>query len=64
MRVADEHLAEINTQGYTLVPGFLADDELEAAQACLWDEFPRRDKMAWPDQAQHPGFVTPYRTED
>ena len=41
MRVVDEHLSEIRTRGYTLVPGFLADDELGAAQACLWDEFPR-----------------------
>ena len=41
MRVTDEHLSEIRTRGYTLVPGFLADDELGAAQACLWDEFPR-----------------------
>jgi len=64
MCVADEQLDEIRTQGYTLVPGFLTDDELGAAQACLWDEFPRRDKMAWPDQAQHPESVTPHRTED
>ncbi len=41
MHVGDTHLDEIRTQGYTLVPGFLDDDELAAAQASLWDEFPR-----------------------
>ena len=40
MRVADEALDEIRTQGYTVVPRFVADDELASAQACLWDEFP------------------------
>lgn len=41
MRVADEALDEIRTQGYTVVPRFIADDELASAQAWLWDEFPR-----------------------
>jgi len=55
MRVADEHLSDIRTQGYTLVPRFLADDELGAAQACLWDEFPRpADYFA--DPSAHPRY--------
>jgi len=55
MRVADEHLSEIRTRGYTLVPGFLADDELGAAQGCLWDEFPRpADYFA--DPSAHPRY--------
>ena len=40
MRAADEALDEIRTPGYTVVPRFVADDELASAQACLWDEFP------------------------
>ena len=40
MRVADEALDEIRTQGYTVVPRFVADDELASAQACLWHQFP------------------------
>lgn len=43
MRVGDDHLDEIRSQGYTLVPGFLGGEELAAAQDCLWDEFPRPD---------------------
>ena len=55
MRVGDDHLDEIRTQGYTLVPGFLDDDELAAAQSCLWDEFPRpADYFA--DPSAHPRY--------
>jgi len=55
MRVADKHLSEIRTRGYTLVPGFLADDELGAAQACLWDECPRPAGY-FADPSAHPRY--------
>jgi hypothetical protein len=44
MRVGDDHLDEIRSQGYTLVADFLDDEELTAAQHCLWHEFPRPDE--------------------
>jgi len=56
MRVADEHLSEIRTRGYTLGPGFLADDDLGAAQACLWDEFPRPADYFADPSAHHRDF--------
>jgi len=56
MRVAGEHLSEIRTRGYTLGPRFLADDELGAAQACLWDEFPRPADYFADPSAHHCDF--------
>jgi hypothetical protein len=41
MRVDDEKLDELRTQGYTIIPGFLASDELAAAQEALWLLFPK-----------------------
>ena len=41
MRVSDATLAEVRERGFSLVEGFLADEELAAAQEALWLHFPR-----------------------
>lgn len=41
MRVPDHHIEEFHRQGFTIVPGFLADDELAAAREALWRIYPR-----------------------
>ena len=43
MRVPDSTLDEIRTRGFSLLRGFLAPDELAAAQEALWRHFPRPD---------------------
>lgn len=54
MRIPDEALAEIDTKGFTIVEGFLADDELAAAQEGVWDHHPRpEDYFADPDAHRH-----------
>jgi hypothetical protein len=40
MRVPDESLVELESQGFTIVPGFLSDREVLAARAALWDVYP------------------------
>jgi hypothetical protein len=40
MRVSDSHLDELRTEGFTVVEGFLEQDELSAAQAQLWNSYP------------------------
>lgn len=40
MRITDEQLAAIDERGFAIVEGFLARDELAAAQACLSQNFP------------------------
>lgn len=44
MRVPDRSLRELREQGYTMVEGFLAPDELKAAQDALWLHFPRPEE--------------------
>lgn len=56
MRVGDQHLDEIRQRGYTVMTGFLGDLELAAAQACLWDEFPRPDDY-FAEPAAHPRYA-------
>src|SRR5271166_5042406 len=72
MRVPDASLDEVRAQGYTLLEGFLAGDELEAAQAALWRHFPTPDDY-FADPAQHAGYAAsqfagveefPYRSWD
>jgi hypothetical protein len=43
MRVSDEALQQLETEGYVIVPGFLNADELAAARAGLWRVFPHPD---------------------
>jgi Phytanoyl-CoA dioxygenase (PhyH) len=41
VRLSDATLDEVREQGFALVEGFLAPDELKAAQEALWLHFPR-----------------------
>lgn len=41
MRVPERNLQELQQQGFTIVPGFLAPDEVEAAREALWLHYPR-----------------------
>jgi hypothetical protein len=41
VRLSDATLDEVRDQGFALVEGFLATDELKAAQEALWLHFPR-----------------------
>jgi ectoine hydroxylase-related dioxygenase (phytanoyl-CoA dioxygenase family) len=51
MRVPDKNLAEIWDQGFTVVEGFLDKETLAAAQAALWEIYPRpEDYFADPDK--------------
>ena len=50
VRVPDVNLQELRTDGFTVLPGFLNDDELQTAQMSLWEQFPRpEDFFADPD---------------
>jgi hypothetical protein len=50
VRVSDAELAEVRDRGYTLVEGFLDPETLRAAQAALWELYPRpADYFAEPD---------------
>ena len=40
MRVPDTALDEVRDQGFAIIEGFLAPDELKAAQQALWRHFP------------------------
>src|SRR3984957_2918666 len=40
MRVPDATLAEVRERGFSLLEGFMSDDELTAAQDALWLHFP------------------------
>jgi hypothetical protein len=40
MHLPDASLQQLESDGFTIVPGFLADDELRLAQAALWDVYP------------------------
>ena len=44
MRVPDATLDEVREQGFSLLEGFLAPDELEAAHDALWKHFPDPDE--------------------
>jgi Phytanoyl-CoA dioxygenase (PhyH) len=54
VRVPDATLDELRTRGFSLLPGFLAPDELAAAQEALWRHFPRPDDyFADPEAEPH-----------
>jgi hypothetical protein len=44
MRVPDDALDQVRRQGYAIVEGVLAPDELRAAQDALWLHFPRPEE--------------------
>jgi hypothetical protein len=51
VRIADATLDEIRERGFALVEGFLAPDELQAAQQALWLHFPKpEDYFSEPDK--------------
>jgi hypothetical protein len=74
MRVPDATLDEVRHRGFSLLEGFLAPDELEAAQDALWRHFSRPDDyFADPTQPQHARYAAgqfagveefPYRSWD
>jgi hypothetical protein len=74
MRVPDATLDEVRHQGFSLLEGFLAADELTAAQDALWRHFPRpADYFADPTEPQHARYARsqfagveefPYRSWD
>ena len=74
MRVPDATLDEVRHQGFSVFPGFLAPDELEAAQNALWKHFPTPESyFADPITPEHARFAEsqfagveefPYRSWD
>jgi hypothetical protein len=57
MRISDHHVEEFFRQGFTLVPNFLADDELAAACESLWRIYPRPDEY-FADPGAYPELRT------
>src|SRR5205809_641005 len=54
MRVPDAALDELRDEGFTLVEGFLATDELAEAQEGLWLEYPRPEEyFSAPEKYEH-----------
>ena len=57
MKVPDRSVAELREQGFTVVEGFLAADELAAAQEALWLHYPRpEDLFADPSAPAHAAY--------
>lgn len=56
VRVPDEALDQLAEQGFTIVEGFLAPEELRDAQTGLWEHYPRPDKW-FDDPAAHASFA-------
>jgi hypothetical protein len=56
MRVSDAQLAQVWDQGFTVVGGFLDADTLAAAQAALWQIYPRPEEY-FADPSKHPRFA-------
>ena len=55
MRVADENLAEIWDQGFTVVEGFLDPTILKDARDALWEIYPKSEEyFADPSRKAHP----------
>jgi len=72
VRLSDATLDEVRERGYALVEGFLAPDELKAAQQALWLHFPSPEEY-FADPAAHADFARsqfagveefPYRSWD
>ncbi len=72
MRIPDRCVADLREQGYLRFEGFLAADELAAAQAALWLHYPRPEEYfadpaahAWLAKDQWAGIVpAPWRSWD
>jgi hypothetical protein len=56
VKVPDGKLQELREQGFTIVEGFLALDELEAAQASLWLHYPRPEEY-FADPSAHQEYT-------
>jgi len=56
MRVADDHLAQVWDQGFTIVEGFLDAATLEAAQEALWGVYPRPEAY-FSDPQKYPRYA-------
>src|SRR4051794_38605443 len=56
VKVPDRNLLELRDQGFTVVEGFLAGDELAAAQEGLWLHYPRPEEY-FADPSAHPQFA-------
>ncbi len=56
MRLPNTSLAELRTQGFTVVPGFIDPVPLKAAQDALWDNFPTPEAY-FADPAAHAKFA-------
>lgn len=56
MRIGDEVLARVRTEGFAVMEGFLTDDELAAARAGVFDEFPTHEQY-FADPARHAAVV-------
>jgi len=72
MRVPDSALDDIRERGFTILEGFLAPDELQAAQQALWLHFPTPDEY-FAEPAAHAEYTAsqfagveefPYRSWD
>ena len=44
MHISDEQLAEVRSQGFTVVEGFLDDDEIKRARAGFFADYPTHDE--------------------
>lgn len=74
MRVPDATLDEVRERGFSMLVGFLAPDELKAAQEALWKHFPRpEDYFENPTAPEHLSYAQsqfagveefPYRSWD
>jgi ectoine hydroxylase-related dioxygenase (phytanoyl-CoA dioxygenase family) len=56
MRVTEEQLAQVWDRGFTVVEGFLDPETLAAAQAALWDVYPRPEDY-FADPSAHARFA-------
>jgi hypothetical protein len=72
VKVPDATLEEVRQRGFSLMEGFLAPEELAAAQEALWLHFPRPEAY-FADREQHARYTTsqfagveefPYRSAD
>ena len=57
MRIDDEVLDRVRTEGFAVVEGFLTDDEVAAARAGVFDEFPTHEQY-FADPARHASVVS------